>query len=167
MKKFVKEYKYQFQLFCNKIIFRESKLKRHKKNHNKVTFLCTICWKSYYRADYFRKHEQNCQNFDISFSINKNNDFIPRFTESCFYANGNDIVSNNPLEQEQWSFFSFWQDWKWCVRQFSCWIRGRYIKWKMWARLKRIDRSSLIDQRYTSYIEKFNIAWKINSFTKK
>ena len=101
MKKFVKEYKYQFWLFCNKIFFHESKLKRHKKNHNKVTFPCTICSKSYYREDYFRKHEQNCQNFDISFSINKNNDFIPRFIESCFYVNGNDIVSNNPLDNSE------------------------------------------------------------------
>ena len=65
----------------------ESKLKRHKQTHNE---------------DHFQKHEQNCQNMDFSFSINKSDDFIPSFIgESCFYSNRNGIVSNDPLDNSE------------------------------------------------------------------
>ena len=77
-------------------------MKRHEKTHIKVTFSGTICSNSYHREDDFRKHEQNCQNIDFSFSMNKSDDFIPRFIgESCFYSNRNDIVSNDPLDNSE------------------------------------------------------------------
>ena len=87
--------------FSNKVFVHDSRLKRHEKAFDKLTFSFFFS-KSYHQEDHFWKREKNCQNIGFSFNIIKRDDFRPRFIgESCFFSNRDYIVSNDPLDNSE------------------------------------------------------------------